>query len=109
VKSADGQYFYQSEIENLKRVRMMTASEKTMMYETLLSTPGMAENVKLPGSASRKLVLLFSLAIERELVEGSELFSFFPKAMAADLDGFIKECLEKAGLTDFHQKLKALK
>ena len=87
----------------------MTTKEKVMMYDALLSTPWMSDNAKLPGSVSRKLVLLFGMVIEKELKEQSEIFSYFPKEMAAELEAFVKECMEKAGLKEFYSKSKGIK
>jgi hypothetical protein len=88
---------------------MMTASEKALMFEVLFSTQEWAGSVKLPPTANRKIVLLFILVVEEQIKNGTELFSLFPKGMAVELQGFVAECLEKAGLKDFHEKLKALK
>lgn len=87
----------------------MTTNEKIQVFDAMLSTVEWAGNVKLPAMANRKIVLLFALVVEKELKEGSELFSLFPKGLSGELDAFVKECLEKAGLQIFYEKLKALK
>ncbi|MFX1707170.1 hypothetical protein PV783_24595 [Chitinophaga sp. CC14] len=88
---------------------MMTTNEKIQMFDALLSTTEWEGNVKLPATANRKIVLLFALVVEKELKEGSDLFTLFPKGLSEQLAAFIKECLEKAGLQVFYEKLKALK
>ncbi|CAL1519178.1 hypothetical protein [Chitinophaga sp. MM2321] len=88
---------------------MMTTNEKIIVFDTMLSTKEWAGNVKLPIGANRKIVLLFCLVVEQALKEGSELFSLFPKGMSTELDAFVKECLEKAELKAFYEKLKLLK
>jgi len=87
----------------------MTINEKKQVFDALLSTNEWAGNVKLPPMANRKIVLLFALVVEKELKSGSELFDLFPEGLSKELDAFIKECLEKAGLELFYEKLKAFK
>jgi len=88
---------------------MMTANEKALMFDAIFSTQEWAGSVKLPPTANRKIVLLFILVIEEQIKTGSDLFSLFPKGLTTELEAFVKECLEKAGLQQFHEKLKVLK
>lgn len=87
----------------------MTMNEKFQMFDVLLSTPEWAGNAKLPATANRKIVLLFCLVVDKEIKEKSELFKLFPEGVTAELETFISECLEKAGLQVLYEKLKALK
>ena len=83
-----------------------------MLYDALISTPGMNETVKVDMRINRKQVLLLGLVIENGLnhnsAETSALLSAMPKESANDLSAVIAECLEKAGLTELNQKLKTL-
>lgn len=87
----------------------MTNSEKVQMFELLMSTPEWAGNVKLPATAGRKVVLLLALLIDKGIKEKSEVFTLFPDGLSGDLQTFIQECLEKAGLKMTYDMVKALK
>ncbi|MFB9844095.1 hypothetical protein [Mucilaginibacter ginsenosidivorans] len=82
------------------------------VYETLLCSPGMNEAVKIDQKISRKTVLLLSGVIERSLKEGAtvgdDLVGIVPAEDIGALKKFSDECLEKAGLKQLQDKLKAL-
>jgi hypothetical protein len=83
-----------------------------MLYDALLSSPGMNEPVKINLQISRKQVLLLGQVMENGLgqanAETSGLLSAMPDGSAKELMEVIQECLDKAGLTDLNQKLKTL-
>lgn len=91
----------------------MTNEEVGRVFETMLSIPGMNENVKIDLKVSRKQVLLLALTIEKGL-NGEEdgfinLMRNASKETANEISSIADDCLHKAGLTDLVVKLKALK
>lgn len=90
----------------------MNTSEAGKLLETILSVPGMSENVKMDFKITRKSVLLLSNVIERGLSskEGdkSSILDNIPEDSLKELKTFSEECLQKAGLTDLHEKLKSM-
>jgi hypothetical protein len=90
---------------------MMTSNELARVYETLLCIPGMNDQVKLDLKISRKQVLVLTQVIERGLKEELEKPTGI-LIVAKDADREIKEtmrdCLEKAGLTELSNKLQSL-
>lgn len=91
---------------------MMTKKEMEGVYDTLLSIPGMNDQVKVDLKLSRKDVLLLSQAIERGigLNNGSDnlLMDFASKDAIEGLASLAELCLEKAGITELSDKLKLL-
>ncbi|XHR94262.1 hypothetical protein ACFJIV_28910 [Mucilaginibacter sp. UC70_90] len=79
-----------------------------MLYETLLSVPGMNESVKLNLSISRRQLLLLGQILDSGLSqpESSGLLSALPQDAGPALSELISDCLDKAGLTELNQKLK---
>ncbi|GLU56250.1 hypothetical protein [Dyadobacter frigoris] len=93
---------------------MATTIDIALIYDTVLASPGMSENVKINLSVSRKTVLLLTQTIEKGLQafqmneQGSNFSEFAGKQSLAELDGIISDCLQKAGLTELNEKLKTL-
>jgi hypothetical protein len=91
---------------------MLSANDAAKVFETILSTPGMSEMVKMDFKISRKNALLLCSVIERGLSAKDEdknnLLELVPKEGLQDLTEFCNDCLQKAGLTELHQKLKSL-
>ena len=90
----------------------MTTNDVAKVYDTILSIPGMNETVKIDSKISRRNVLLLHSVIERGLTvkdeNQSSILSIVPKETLSELTSFADECLQKAGLTDLREKLKAL-
>lgn len=86
-------------------------SEKAKMYDAFLCIKGMDETIKFDWRISRKMALFLSHVIDQGLTkigtESSELLQAMPKGSTEELIKLSGECLEKAGLADFHQKMKA--
>ena len=83
------------------------------MYETVLSTPGMNEAVKIDSKINRKTVLLLSSVVERGLTakddeQSKGLLELIPKESIEELKLFTDECLKKAGLSDLSERMKSL-
>lgn len=88
-------------------------NEVAKVYDTVLSTPGMNEAVKIDVKINRKTVLLLHSVIERGLMakDGEQshgLPDLIPKETVQELKEFSEECLKKAGLTELSEKMKAL-
>ncbi len=86
--------------------------EINLVYETLLSSPGMNEQVKLDMKLTRKAALSLAVGLQAGLTGAKEapssLLIFAGEAVGADLVDFIEKLLSKAGLTELHQKLEQL-
>jgi len=91
---------------------MLNASDAAIVVDTILSSPGMGEMVKIDFKISRKNVLLLSSVIERGLSakdeDKSNIIDIVKKESLQELTVFATECLQKAGLTEMSEKLKAL-
>ena len=90
---------------------METKIEIRMLFETLLSSPGMTEVVKLDLKVSRQTALLLATAVQAGLSSAkseSSLLSFAEPSAATELASVVETVLEKAGLTETSKKLAAL-
>ncbi|WP_367866976.1 hypothetical protein [Pedobacter sp. WC2423] len=92
----------------------MTNNEIVKVYDTIMSIPGMSEPVKIDLKITRRNVLLLSNVLERGLTlkdpddKSSNLLDSMAKETIAELRNFADDCLKKAGMTEFSEKLKAL-
>ncbi|WP_319005340.1 hypothetical protein [Flavobacterium shii] len=91
----------------------MTTNDAAKILDTVLSIPGMNEVVKIDLKISRKNVLLLTHVIERGLsVKDSEKTSILLKSLSdenlQELKLLAGECLQKAGLIEFSEKLTNL-
>jgi len=92
---------------------MSVKTDVAKIYETVLSIPGMNDNVKIAFSIPRKNVLLLSKIIERGLSAedpDNKIFTVLdmvPKQNLQELQALPADLLEKAGLTEMNQKLQA--
>ncbi|SEJ52631.1 hypothetical protein SAMN05216327_11219 [Dyadobacter sp. SG02] len=97
---------------NKTRYAMENKVEVNLLFETLLSSPGMNEPVKLDMKLTRKATLALAAGLQAGLTgakEGpSSLLFFAGEAVAADLGDFIERLLSKAGLIEVHEKLQQL-
>lgn len=93
---------------------MPSKTEIAKIYETLLSIPGMNEKIKVDLRIPPKNVLFLSKIIERGLSSKEiddktpGLMEIVSKETLQELILISAEILEKAGLTDMNEKLKAL-
>ncbi len=92
---------------------MLSAKEVTLVYDTLLSSPGMSDPVKIHLSLSRKNVLLLSKVIEQGLLgkeKGTEysLLQVMDQSTIEELATLSGELLQKGGLTAMNEKLQSL-
>jgi hypothetical protein len=92
---------------------MLTTNDVTKVFDTILSTPGMNEMVKIDLKISRKNVLLLNHVIERGLSAKDDdkslsLLSSVPGESLQELKVLADECLQKAGLIELSEKLNTL-
>ena len=92
---------------------MLTTNDVAKVYDTILSSPGMNETVKIDMRISRKNVLLLNSVIKRGLSakdddKSANLLESIPKETLEELNTFADDCLSKAGLNELSEKLNAL-
>jgi hypothetical protein len=91
---------------------MLNTNDAAIVMDTILSSPGMNEMVKIDFKISRKNVLLLTSVIERGLSakdeDKSNIIDIVQKESLQELTSFSADCLQKAGLTEMSEKLKAL-
>ncbi len=92
---------------------MLAKNDVVRIYETVLSIPGMNEEVKVPLKISRKNLLLLSKVIERGL-NGREaddksvgVLDIVSRETLQELSEIAGQLLNKAGLTEMNEKLKS--
>lgn len=91
---------------------MITKNEVAKVFDTIFSTPGMNEMVKMDLKISRKNVLLVSHFIEQGLLlekDPSSIMGSLSEEGFSELKNVSQECLQKAGLTELNQKLLSLR
>ena len=91
---------------------MPTTTTIAKVFETVLSIPGMNDNVKIQLSIPRKNVLLLSKVIERGLagkdaISDDNILATAPKEVLEELNAISDELLRKAGLIEMNDKLKS--
>lgn len=93
---------------------MLAKNDVAKIYETLLSIPGMNEEVKVPLKISRKNLLLLTKVIERGL-NGKEtddksisVLDIVAPETLQQLGEISGQLLDKAGLAEMNDKLKDL-
>ncbi|WPQ61898.1 hypothetical protein SIO70_26405 [Chitinophaga sancti] len=91
---------------------MMTASEVAKVLDTILSSPGMNDAVKIDIKISRRNVLVLSQLIKKGLGDdqGSVLglIDHLPDDVGKEMEALANDCLSKAGLAELSSKLQGL-
>ncbi len=91
---------------------MLSSKEISLVFETLLSGPGMSEPVKANGSISRKNILLLAnlvdLGSKAAGKEGSHIPGLADDQSLREVNQFIGSLIEKAGLTATCEKINAI-
>ena len=87
--------------------------DKSKIFETILSSPGMTEKCKINLQLSRQNILLLSRLIEAGLLTKEHSFDddilhAFPKEVGEEFRTIHEEILRKAELTEFYERLKLL-
>ena len=91
----------------------LASREKSKIFETIFSSPGMTEKCKIFLHSSRQNILLLARLIEyglltQELGVEDEIISSIPKESQEQFREIHSDILAKAGLADFYEKLKSL-
>jgi len=91
---------------------MLSTKDVAVIYETLLTSPGMSENVKISLQIPRKNILLVTniiqLGISVKDTEQGALVQVVGKEAIGELQGLIADLLQKSGLTEVYNKINAL-
>jgi hypothetical protein len=87
--------------------------EKSKIFETILSSPGMNEKCKIVLMLSRQNILLLSRLIESGLLTDEQAFddeiiAALPKESVEEFKAIHEEILRKSDLTEFYERLKSL-
>lgn len=91
---------------------MIAKTDLAKLYETLLSIPGMNNQVKIDLKIPLRNALLLSKIIERGLLgkeiddSSPNILDLIPREMTSELLDIPMEILQKAGLMDMNEKLK---
>lgn len=91
----------------------VASKEKSKVFETVLSSPGMSEKRKIVLMLSRQNILLLSRLIEAGLLTkeqrfDDEVITALPKESLEEFKVIHEEILKKSELTDFYERLKSL-
>lgn len=90
---------------------MITKDDAARVFDTVLSSPGMNETVRIDLKISRKNVLLLCHCIEQGVLDEKDddgIPGSITKEGIEELKNVSQECLQKAGLVELNQKLKSL-
>ncbi|MGQ2983121.1 hypothetical protein [Flavobacterium sp.] len=91
---------------------MLTTDEAAQVFDTILSSPGMNEAVKIDLRISRKNVLLLSHVIEQGIKDKADgkgsMFTSLPEGAKQELAEISNDFLQKGGLVELSEKLKSL-
>jgi len=87
--------------------------EKSTIFETILSSPGMNEKCKINLVLSRQNIILLSRLIEAGLLSGKntfedEIIQVLSKESLEEMKAIHEEILKKGNLVEFYQKLKLI-
>lgn len=91
----------------------MTNNEVAQVFDTVLSSPGMNEQVRIDTRISRKAVLLLHQIIDggftgKEVQEGTPFSGLVSAEIQEELKVLATDCLKKAGLEEINSKLLQL-
>jgi len=91
----------------------VTSKDKSKIFETVLSSPGMTGKCKIVLMLSRQNILLLTRLIETGLLTDQqnfkdEIFSVLPKESLEEFKTIHEEILRKSDLTEFYERLKLL-
>ena len=92
---------------------MIAKSDLAKLYETLLTIPGMNNQVKIDLKIPLKTALLLSKIIERGLLgkdtedSSNQILDMLSPEMTKELMEIPKEILQRTGLIEMNEKIKA--
>lgn len=89
---------------------MLTTNEVAQVMDTVMSSPGMNESVRIDMRISRKTILLLHQVIEHGIAQkdaehGMGLLSNASEETLSELKDLGSDCLQKAGLIELSEKL----
>jgi len=92
---------------------MLNQKEFSMLYETVLASPGMSDHVKIGLNLPRKLVLVLSKIIDAGITakgdkEKGGLLALVDEEIFKELSEVNDELLQKAGLKELNEKIYSL-
>ncbi|MGN6420251.1 MAG: hypothetical protein ACTHMC_22275 [Pseudobacter sp.] len=92
---------------------MLSAKDVAIVYETLLSSPGMNEVVKVALNLPRKQVLVLSKIIEAGIEakgdgEKNGWLSMADESVMKEIAGINADLLQKAGLSEMNERIGTL-
>lgn len=92
---------------------MQSNTDVAKVYDTILSIPGMNDEIKVNLRISRKNLLLLNKVIERG-ISGKEsedksisVLETIPKETLQEIGEIAAQLLNKAGLSEMNEKLKS--
>ena len=96
----------------MKKNNMPNTNTIAKVFDTVLSIPGMNDNVKIQLTIPRKNVLLLSKVIERGLYakdgsDESNILNIVTKEVLEELTEISNDLLKNAGLIEMNEKLKS--
>jgi len=88
-------------------------TNRTKIFETILSSPGMQENCKIVLNPTRQTILVLARLIENGFEKKDEnardeILSFLPEPSLTELKNISAELLKKGGLVEFYEHMKQL-
>jgi hypothetical protein len=88
-------------------------TNRTKIFETILSSPGMGESCKIVLNPTRQTILLLARLIENGVEKKDqdvkdEILSFLPEDALNELKNISEELLKRGGLVDFYEHIKQL-
>ena len=91
---------------------MLSSKDVSIVYETLLTSPGMNDAVKIALSIPRKNVLLLSKLVEvglsaKDQNGASGMLAAVDNESLEELKAVTTDLLKKAGLTEMYDKLNS--
>ena len=97
----------------MSNVATNAGKEKSNIFETVLSSPGMNEKCKINLLLSRQNIILLCRLIETGLLKGrdgfdDEIIAALSKESLDEMKGIYEEILKRGDLVEFYQKLKLL-
>ncbi|MEP6596542.1 MAG: hypothetical protein ABJA71_11385 [Ginsengibacter sp.] len=97
----------------MSNVTTTSNKEKSKIFETVLSSPGMSEKCKIILTLSRQNIIIFARLIEAGLLTDEngfddEIIGALPKECIDEMRTVHEEILRKAELAEFYERLKML-
>ena len=92
---------------------MLDKNDVAKVFETVLSIPGMSDEIKVNFRTSRRNLLLLNKVIERGLNgkdtedKSVSILEIVPKETLQELGEIASQLLSKSGLTEVNEKLNS--